>query len=156
MKPLLLSATTATTCLGVGLDAHRAALRENRSGLQPCAFETVDLPTWVGEVAGVDDHPLPAPLAAFDCRNNRLALLALRADGFEERVRAAIARHGAGRVGVGAGLEGLPARPPPSPWHHHRPPTHPTGHRVQWAHRRRSRGGHQKTKRLDFPQIFLK
>lgn len=100
MKPLLLSATTATTCLGVGLDAHRAALRENRSGLQPCAFETVDLPTWVGEVAGVDDHPLPAPLAAFDCRNNRLALLALRADGFEERVRAAIARHGAGRVGV--------------------------------------------------------
>jgi 3-oxoacyl-[acyl-carrier-protein] synthase-1 len=100
VKPLLLSATTATTCLGVGLDAHRAALRENRSGLQPCAFETVDLPTWVGEVAGVDDHPLPAPLAAFDCRNNRLALLALRADGFEERVRAAIARHGAGRVGV--------------------------------------------------------
>lgn len=100
MKPLLLSATTATTCLGVGLDAHRAALRENRSGLQPCAFETVDLPTWVGEVADVDAHPLPAPLAAFDCRNNRLALLALRADGFEERVRAAIARHGAGRVGV--------------------------------------------------------
>jgi len=100
VKPLLLSATTATTCLGVGLDAHRAALRENRSGLQPCAFETVDLPTCVGEVAGVDDHPLPAPLAAFDCRNNRLALLALRADGFEERVRAAIARHGAGRVGV--------------------------------------------------------
>ena len=64
MKPLLLSAYTATTCLGVGLDAHRAALREDRSGLQPCAFETVDLPTWVGEVAGVDDHPLPAPLAA--------------------------------------------------------------------------------------------
>ncbi|MDP1685758.1 beta-ketoacyl-[acyl-carrier-protein] synthase family protein [Hydrogenophaga sp.] len=100
MKPLLLSAYTATTCLGVGLDAHRSALREDRSGLQPCAFETVDLPTWVGEVPGVDEHPLPAALAAFECRNHRLALLALRADGFEDRVRAAVARHGANRVGV--------------------------------------------------------
>lgn len=100
MKPLLLSAYTATTCLGVGLDAHRTALREDRSGLQPCAFETVDLPTWVGEVPGVDGHPLPAALAAFECRNHRLALLALRADGFEDRVRAAVARHGADRVGV--------------------------------------------------------
>ncbi|MBT9463843.1 beta-ketoacyl-[acyl-carrier-protein] synthase family protein [Hydrogenophaga sp.] len=100
MKPLLLSATTITTCLGVGLEAHRAALRENRSGLKPCAFETVDLPTWVGEVAGVDAHPLPTALAAYECRNHRLALLALRADGFEDRVRAAVAKHGAGRVGV--------------------------------------------------------
>lgn len=100
MKPLLLSAYTATTCLGVGLDAHRAALREDRSGLRPCTFETVDLPTWVGEIDGVDDHALPAALAAYDCRNHRLALLALRADGFEERVRAAVGRHGPGRVGV--------------------------------------------------------
>jgi 3-oxoacyl-[acyl-carrier-protein] synthase-1 len=100
VKPLLLSATTATTCLGVGLDAHRAALREDRSGLRPCTFETVDLPTWVGEIDGVDDHALPAALAAYDCRNHRLALLALRADGFEDRVRAAVERHGANRVGV--------------------------------------------------------
>jgi 3-oxoacyl-[acyl-carrier-protein] synthase I len=100
VKPLLLSATTATSCLGVGLDAHRAALHEGRSGLRPCAFETVKLPTWVGEVDGVDAHPLPAALAVYECRNNRLALLALQADGFESRVRAAVARHGAGRVGV--------------------------------------------------------
>lgn len=100
MKPLLLSAYTATTCLGVGLNAHRDALRENRSGLAPCAFETVDVPTWVGEVAGVDDFVMPEVLAAFNCRNHRLALLALQADGFADRVRAAVARHGAGRVGV--------------------------------------------------------
>lgn len=100
MKPLLLSAYTATTCLGVGLDAHRAAVREGRSGLRPCAFETVNLPTWVGEIDAVDAQALPAALAAYDCRNHRLALLALRADGFEARVRAAVAKHGAGRVGV--------------------------------------------------------
>lgn len=100
MKPLLLSAYTATTCLGVGLNAHRAALRENRSGLAPCTFETVDVPTWVGEVAGVDEVVMPEAVAAFDCRNHRLALLALQADGFADRVRDAVARHGASRVGV--------------------------------------------------------
>lgn len=100
MKPLLLSATTATSCLGVGLDAHHAALLDGRSGLQPCTFETVRLPTWVGEVEGVDAQALPAALSAYECRNHRLALLALRADGFEDRVRAAVARHGADRVGV--------------------------------------------------------
>jgi 3-oxoacyl-[acyl-carrier-protein] synthase-1 len=100
VKPLLLSAYTATTCLGVGLDAHREAVRQGRSGLRPCHFETVELPTWVGEIQGVDAQALPASLAAYDCRNHRLALLALRADGFEDRVRAAVQRHGAGRVGV--------------------------------------------------------
>lgn len=100
MKLLLLSAYTATTCLGVGIDAHRQAVRDNRSGLRPCAFETVDLPTWVGEIDGVDAQALPAALSAYDCRNHRLALLALRADGFEARVRTAVAKHGAHRVGV--------------------------------------------------------
>ncbi len=100
MKPLLLSAYTATTCLGVGLDAHRAAVREGRSGLRPCAFETVELPTWVGEVDGVDAFAMPPAVAAYDCRNHRLALLALQADGFEAQARAAVARHGADRVGV--------------------------------------------------------
>jgi 3-oxoacyl-[acyl-carrier-protein] synthase-1 len=100
VKPLLLSAYTATTCLGVGLDAHRTALREDRSGLAPCSFETVDVPTWVGEVEGVDEVVLPDALADYDCRNHRLAFLALQADGFEDRVRAAVARHGANRVGV--------------------------------------------------------
>ena len=100
MTPLLLSATTATTCLGRGLAATRSALREGRSGLAPCAFETVELATWIGEVPGVDNERLPAPLAAYDCRNNRLTQMALETDGFAERVRQAIARHGRDRVGV--------------------------------------------------------
>lgn len=100
MTPLLLSATTATTCLGRGLAATRSALREGRSGLAPCAFETVELTTWIGEVPGVDDERLPAPLAAYDCRNNRLTQMALETDGFADRVRQAIARHGRDRVGV--------------------------------------------------------
>ena len=100
MTPLLLSAYTATTCLGRGLDATRHALREGRSGLAPCAFETVQLDTWIGEVAGVDDEALPEALAIYDCRNNRLTQMGLETDGFADHVRAVIARYGKTRVGV--------------------------------------------------------
>ena len=100
MTPLLLSAYTATTCLGRGLDATREALRNGRSGLVPCAFETVQLDTWMGEVAAVDTEKLPEALAEYDCRNNRLTQMGLETDGFADRVREAIARYGKTRVGV--------------------------------------------------------
>ena len=97
---LALTAYTATTALGVGRAPLLDALRTGRSGLKPCVFESAALPTWIGEVPGLDDVRLPEPLAAYDCRNNRLALLGLRADGFEAAARAAIARHGAERVAL--------------------------------------------------------
>jgi 3-oxoacyl-[acyl-carrier-protein] synthase I len=100
VSPLQLSAYTLTTCLGRGLDATRRALLEGRSGLTPCDFETVELDTWIGEVAGVDAIQLPQALAPFDCRNNRLALMGLETDGFSQRVRKAAGRYGADRVGV--------------------------------------------------------
>ena len=100
MRPLILSHYTATTCVGHGLAPLEAALREGRGGLAPCAFETADLDIHAGEIEGIDDERLPAALAEFDCRNNRLALLALRQDGFEEAVRALVARIGRRRVGL--------------------------------------------------------
>jgi len=100
VTPLLLSAFTATTCLGRGLDATRDALRSNRSGLKPCRFETVELDTWIGEVADVDAQRLPAALASHDCRNNRLTQMGLETDGFADRVREAVVRYGRTRVGV--------------------------------------------------------
>jgi len=100
LNPLWLSHFTATSSIGRGLDQTLAALRQRRSGLAPCAFDTVDLATYVGEVPGVDAAQLPAHLADFDCRNNRLAFLGLTQDGFDDAVRAAIAKHGAQRIGV--------------------------------------------------------
>jgi 3-oxoacyl-[acyl-carrier-protein] synthase-1 len=100
LKPLLLSHFTATSCIGRGLEQTLDALRRGRCGLAPCAFETVDLDTFVGEVAGVDDVQLPPHLVAFDCRNNRLAQLAFSQDNFAAAVRAAAAKYGHQRIGV--------------------------------------------------------
>lgn len=100
MNPLWLSHFTATSSVGRGLDQTLDALRRRRSGLRPCAFDTVDLPTFIGEVAGVDELRLPAQLADFDCRNNRLALLGLAQDGFADAVHAALGRYGAQRLGL--------------------------------------------------------
>ena len=100
MKPLLLESFTATSCIGQGALPTLESLRARRSGLKRCEFETVDIETHVGEVPGVDAVRLPAELSRFDCRNNRLAELALRQDGFEEAVGRAASRCGRRRIGV--------------------------------------------------------
>jgi 3-oxoacyl-[acyl-carrier-protein] synthase-1 len=100
LKALYLSRFTATSAIGLGLDQTLDALRQRRGGLLLCAFDTVDLATSIGEVAGVDAVQLPARLAAFDCRNNRLAQLGLEQDGFAASVRAAVEKYGPTRVGV--------------------------------------------------------
>ena len=100
MTPLPITDATLTTGLGAGLQAHLAALQAQRCALQPCVFEDVELPGWIGRAEGVEDVVLPDALASYDCRNNRLAWLALQQDGFLAAVQAARARWGAHRVAV--------------------------------------------------------
>ena len=94
---------TLASSLGVGLEPTMAALREQRSGLRRCDFETVTLDTWIGPVDETEQVRLPPALAAYDCRNNRLAQLALQSDGFDEAVADLKARYGASRIGVFVG-----------------------------------------------------
>ena len=109
MTPLPISAHTATTAVGAGRTALLRALNEQRSGLAPVRFMGTTLPTWTGEVEGVDQVVLPAGNDAFDCRNNRLAWLGLQQDGFIASVNQAKARWGAHRVAVllGTSTSGL-------------------------------------------------
>ncbi len=100
LPPLALSAMTATSCLGVGLRATQAALATMRTGLSPCDFETARLPTYVGRVAGVDSECLPAALGLYNCRNHRLAQLALAQDGLMSAVAKARQRYGPRRIGL--------------------------------------------------------
>ena len=98
MTPLAIPYYTATSAIGRGIGMHLRALRAGASGLAPCQFETASLPTWVGDLGELPE--LPDGFATFDCRNNRLAEHALRADGFEAAARACIERVGTGRVGL--------------------------------------------------------
>jgi 3-oxoacyl-[acyl-carrier-protein] synthase-1 len=102
-KPLALRDFSVVSSLAAGRGATLEALRAGRSGLAPCRFDGFPHPAYVGEVAGLDEVELPGQWAAFDCRNNRLAMLALRQDGFLDSVAAARARYGASRIGVYAG-----------------------------------------------------
>lgn len=100
LSPLCVTAFTATCAAGAGRDALAEALRERRGGLRPNDFSTTPLATWIGRVEGLEDAALPAELATWECRNNRLAWLAAGQDGFLERVAAARERHGRHRVAV--------------------------------------------------------
>ncbi len=99
-EALRLSHFTATTCLGHGRDALWNGLISGQGHLKPCDFHDAAVDCWIGEVAGIADVALPPHLAEYDCRNNRLALLGLTADGFAEHVRRRIGRYGRHRVGV--------------------------------------------------------
>ena len=100
MKPLAVSAITLVTALGQGLAPTLAALRASRGGLVRQDFETAALGTCLGLVAGADEVRLNTEFGAFDCRNNRVAELGLRTDGFDLAVHDAARRYGAARVGV--------------------------------------------------------
>jgi 3-oxoacyl-[acyl-carrier-protein] synthase-1 len=91
---------TATSCIGTGTGETLESLLQMRSGLKHCDFETVKIDTHIGEVPGVDAQRLPAELSRYDCRNNRLAELALLQDGFLQAVHDAVIRYGSRRVGV--------------------------------------------------------
>lgn len=100
MKPLVITHFATANPLGAGCDATLAALRARRGGLRRNDFESVELDTWIGRVEGLEDEPVAGNLADFDCRNNRLARLGLRQDGFEAAVARARDRHGAHRIAV--------------------------------------------------------
>ena len=100
MKPLQVSAYTATSALGRGKAAMLDALRRGKGGLRANDFDRAELRAWIGRVAGLEEAPIGGALAEFDCRNNRLAQIGLAQDGFKDAVSQAIHRYGAKRVAV--------------------------------------------------------
>lgn len=99
-KNLRISAYTVTSGVGVGVQRHREALAMGKTGLRACDFEGVGLQTYIGRVDGVEDIRIEGEQADYDCRNNRLALLGLRQDGFMDAVHEAKQQYGAARIGV--------------------------------------------------------
>jgi 3-oxoacyl-[acyl-carrier-protein] synthase I len=100
MRPLRITSHSIACAAGVGMPALSASLRAGTTGLRPNDFGETPLATWIGRVSGVEDVRLPGRLLEWDCRNNRLAWLALTSDGFFERAEAARDRYGADRVAL--------------------------------------------------------
>ncbi|MES2537717.1 MAG: beta-ketoacyl-[acyl-carrier-protein] synthase family protein [Pseudomonadota bacterium] len=100
MPALELKKFTLTTCLGHGLEANWTRLASQQGNLKACDFETVDLPTFIGEVTGVDEVDIRPDLQQYDCRNNRLAQLTLEQDGFAAAVSETVTQYGAERIGL--------------------------------------------------------
>lgn len=99
MKPLLLSHFAIVSSLGSGIEATFAALQAGRSGLRPQRYAD-GFDTWTGKVDALDTFRLDESLAPFECRNNRLAALALAQDGFVDAVEALRDRYGGRRIGL--------------------------------------------------------
>lgn len=97
---LKISAYTLTNALGAGLEATLDALLCARTGLRTNDFDKTGPSTWIGRVEGIEYLPLSGPLAAYDCRNNRLAAMALANDDFETKCIELRERLGAHRIGV--------------------------------------------------------
>jgi 3-oxoacyl-[acyl-carrier-protein] synthase-1 len=100
VKPLAITRYSVANCLGAGARAIADALRERRSGLAPCDFDSVAIDTHIGRVRELENLPVRTDLAAYDCRNNRMAQLGLERDGFAHAVGQARERYGAARIGV--------------------------------------------------------
>lgn len=100
MTPLVLTRYTTTNALGRGNRSTLEALRARRSGLENCDFEDCRLETFIGRVSGLEEWSIEARLEPFDCRNNRLASLALRQDDFAQAVHDAVKKYGSRRIAV--------------------------------------------------------
>ncbi len=100
MTPLMVTGFAAANALGVGLDATWKGLFDGRSGLRPNDFEHAPLNTWIGRVDGLESMPLIDRLREWECRNNRLAQVALQADGFQQAVERACRTYGPSRIAV--------------------------------------------------------
>lgn len=100
MRPLRVTHHSIACAAGTGRRALSAALDARASGLRPNDFGASPLTTWVGRVAGLEEVRLPAGLEPWDCRNNRLAWLALQADDFFAHAVAARDRYGPDRVAL--------------------------------------------------------
>ena len=100
ITPIPITAFTLTNALGTGVEASLSALQAGRNGLRSCDLPGVGLETWIGRVDAIEEVEIPDQFRAYDCRNNRLAYLAIQQDGLPEAIDQAVSRYGADRIGV--------------------------------------------------------
>ena len=108
MMPLYMTAASIVSALGRGEAATLATLRSGQSPLQPCDFADTPGNGFIGRVAGLDEWQVPQDMAAYQCRNNALAAMALDGD-FRAAVQDLRERVGADRIAtiIGTSTSGI-------------------------------------------------
>lgn len=100
MKPVSILHFTATNALGIGNQAILDSLLEKRTGLTPCDFPNTELNTYVGAVPEISQVKIREGFDDYNCRNNKLAQLAVEQDGFPIKVQTLIEKYGPTRIAV--------------------------------------------------------
>lgn len=95
-----ITATTIVHAAGEGVDTLWQAVSLGRTALRPNSLSWCDIKCWTGAAPGVEATTLPEVLRDADCRNHRLAWLALRVPEFKAAIDDALGRYGPGRVGL--------------------------------------------------------
>jgi 3-oxoacyl-[acyl-carrier-protein] synthase-1 len=108
MIPLFVTASTIVSALGRGELATLEALQAGRSFLSACDFPETLHRGFIGRVDGLDDWQVPSEMAAFQCRNNALAAMAMTEE-FQTAVEGLRARYGEGRIAtvIGTSTSGI-------------------------------------------------
>jgi len=109
VQPLQVAALNLIHAAARGPEDTVKALLQGHGGLLRNDFDDADLSTWIGRVDGVESERIAEPLSKVDCRNNRLAQMALDDAAPRAALREAIRRFGADRIGVflGTGTSGI-------------------------------------------------
>ena len=100
IQPFTITAASLVNALGRGKVAVAEKIAAGQSGLSQADYPGLEFDTWLGQVEAAASYPLEPELISFNCRNNRLAKLALDSDGFREAVAAAKQHYGSHRIGV--------------------------------------------------------
>ncbi|MES9903293.1 MAG: beta-ketoacyl-[acyl-carrier-protein] synthase family protein [Sedimenticola sp.] len=100
MHPLFVTGSSVVCAPAKGKDALLDSLRNQRGGLQRNKFGYAEINGYTGMVTGLDSIKLPVALSEYDCRNNRLAEMALLQDGFILQVAALKKRVESRRIGL--------------------------------------------------------
>ena len=103
MQSLYITASSLVNSLGIGKNNTLKALQNNTSGLKKAEFDWLDFQTFVGEVPQINEIQLENKLKEFDCRNNRIAKLALDSENFRQIIELAKKKYGKDRIGVFVG-----------------------------------------------------
>ena len=100
MPTLKITASSLVNALGRGKAEVWQKISSGQSGLRQADYAGLEFATWLGQVEAAASYPLEPGLAKFNCRNNRLAKLALDSDDFREAVEVAKQKYSASRIGV--------------------------------------------------------